>query len=256
MTGEHILVQYAVLHPGDHNVICGLNFYVDRQHFSSMEEKLRASFERGELAEAIRTLDSIFGENIFSIQHLFRDDQRRVVDKVLSTALETAESSYREVYEANYTILNFLEHLHIPAPEYLRRAAAYVVGTDLKRLFGSRHMDLERLQQLMAEAGKWSLDLHQDELGFLAANWINQRMLAIKDAPKHTAEIRQLSETLEHLMGLRLGLHHWKAQNVCFALGKEYFPEMRIAAEKGDANAAAWVEHFRHLAALLQVALE
>lgn len=256
ITGEHILVQYAVLHPGDHNVICGLNFYIDRQHFSSMETKLRASFERGELAEAIRTLDSIFGENIFSIQHLFRDDQRKVVDKVLASALDSAESSYREMFESNYPILNFLDHLNIPVPEQLRRAAGYVVSTDLKRLFDSPEMNLERLRRLMAEAGKWSLDLHQEELGYLAANWVNERMQAVKSMPGDLPAVRQLSAALEHLVELQLGLHHWKAQNLCFALSKEYYPEMQDAAEKGDVNAAAWTEHFRLLAALLQVALE
>ncbi len=256
VTGEHIQVQFAVLHPGDHNVICGLNFFIDRQHFSNMETKLRASFERGELAEAIRTMDGIFGENIFSIQHLFRDDQRRVVDKVLDPALESAEKAYREMFESNYSILHFLGHLHIPAPEQLRRAAAYVVSTDLKRMFGAKEMDLDQLRSLMAEAGKWSLDLHREELGFLAAQWINERMRAVQSFPGEVKIIRHLSEALEHLVGLPLGLHHWKAQNICFALGKEYYPQQRSAAKNGDSQAAAWVDDFRRLATLLQVALE
>lgn len=255
ITREHSVVQFAVLHPGDHNVTCGVSFFVDLESYRSMEQDLRASFERGDITDSIRLMDEHFGRNTFSIWHLFRDEQRMVVDEVLEPAYSMAEASYRQIYESNYTILNFLDHLHIPPPSHFMDAARYVVNNDLKRLFDNTDIDLQVLDALIGEANKWHLVLDSQTLGFKAAGWINRSMEDIAGHPLNPERIEAIRQVLEHLRPLPLGMHHWKAQNIYFTMWKKHFVHMQQQAEKGSPEATALLESFSALGDLLNVRL-
>jgi len=178
-----------------------------------------------------------------------------VVNEVLEPAYSMAEASYRQIFENNYTILNFLEHLHIPPPSHFMDAARYVVNTDLKRLFVQDDLDLKELDKLIGEARKWNLTLDSEALGFKAADWVNRKVRRCSKKPFELDELEKLRAVLEHLQPLPLGLHHWKAQNIFFQLWRTHYENMLKRAESDDPKAKQWVEHFTALGELLHVRL-
>lgn len=253
VTLEHLDVQFAVIHAGDHNLSCGIAAPGDPGAMRTMETALCRAFERGDLAETIRTLDAHFGQNIYSIWHLFRDEQRKVVAEVLSPTYQEAEATYRQIFENNYSVLRFLQWLSVPPPRHFLDAAAFVVETDLKRLLTGEEMDLERLDTRIQEAGRFGLSLDYDALGLLAAEWVNRRLASFGETPRDVLVLDNIREAMRRLRDLPMGLNLWKAQNVIFELSRSHYPDRVRAAGKGDAAARRWCVAFDAVAAALLV---
>ncbi len=253
LTRESATIQFAVIHYGDHNLTCGVTFFQDLESYREMEQVLGQAFERGDITEAVRRMDDFFGKHTYSIWHLFRDAQRRVVDKVLTSAYEQAEASYRDIYDRNYPILNFLEWLNIPLPHHFLDAAAYVVNTDLKRLFSQERIEPEKLRHCIEEANKWNLDLERGMLGYLAAEWVNARMDELQKNPEDNEMLSNLCQAMDHLRMLPLGLHLWRAQNIFFSLSRNELLQWRQKADNGDVEAASRLECCGRLADFLKV---
>ncbi len=255
ITKDYSVLQFAVLHPGDHNVTCGVSFFTELDSFRRMENALAECFEYGNITESIRTMDAHFGQNTFTLWHLFKDEQRMVVQQVLEPIYALAEASYRQIYESNYSILKFLDHLHVPPPGHFMDAARYVINHDLKELFEGREMDVDTLDTLIGEAMKWGLHLERDLLGFKAAEWINRRMEDVRIMFMDIEMMDNLKMAMEHLQRLPLGLHHWKAQNTFFWMARKHLPGMRARAKGGEPKATQWLETFTALGELLHVRL-
>ncbi len=253
ITRAFINFQFAVLWPGDHNLTCGLNYLHSFENYRKMEGDLQAVFNRGDLAEGIRLMDSYFNKSTFSIWHLFKDEQRKVVHALLEPSYQAAEASYRQILASNYTVLNFLQWLHIPAPNLFRDAAQYVVNTDIQRLFSEDELDEERLEILAEDAKRWSLRLDDRTLRFIAAEWISRKMGNLEETPEQTQLLKEIRNVLGQIQNLSLGLHLWKAENVYFRMACGMFQQMKERAASGDPAAMDWVEHFTVLGELLKI---
>jgi alpha-amylase/alpha-mannosidase (GH57 family) len=255
ITLQEVVISFAALHLGDHNVTCGVNLYKDVASHRRMEKELKGPFERGDITEAIRMIDGHFGANTYSVYHLFRDQQRKVVKEILTPAYQTAEASYRQVFEDSYPILNFLNWLYIPPPRLLLDAAETIVNTDLSRLFEHDKMDVYRLGQLIKDAKKFHLTIDTDTLSFSVSFWVNARMTELKAQPDNTQLIDVIKDVLSKLLPLNLALNLAESQNIYFSLGKDRLPGKRQAADRGDHDALRWIEAFTELGGLLKVKL-
>jgi hypothetical protein len=176
ITWDQSEISFAVLHLGDHNVIGGVREFVGDEAFAAMKREVQEVFRRSDIPEVIRCIDQHFGEQTSSLWHLFRDEQRAVLDRIRYSTLDEVEISFRTIYQNNYSMMNFLHNLNIPLPRALRAAAGYTVGSDVLVLFRDENMDVGRLRELVDEATRWSLDIDSQTVGYLAGNWINERM--------------------------------------------------------------------------------
>ncbi|WP_300156129.1 DUF3536 domain-containing protein [Solidesulfovibrio sp.] len=255
VTGERLDAAFAVFHAGGHNLTCGLRPFRDAASLAAMQVDLRQAFERGDLAETIRVLDAHFDTHTFSIRHLFRDEQRKVVAEALAPEFESAEAMYRQIYESNYPILNFLQWIDMPVPRHILEAAAFVVETDIRRQLSGEVLDLERLDGRIEDARRFGLSLDYEGLGLEGADWINRRAQAFGADHGNIELLSSVKESLERLRALPMGLNLFKAQNVIFELSRGRYAEKRQAAAGGDAEAGRWLELFAELAEALKVRL-
>lgn len=254
-TRQQVIISFAALHLGEHNVTCGVNLYRDLDSHRTMEVEIREAFDRGDIAEAIRVLDRNFGDGTYSVYHLFRDEQRKVVNELLAPKYEAAEAAYRQIYYDNYLILNLLEWLNIPMSRELLDAAENVVNTDLRRLFTVDIVDPERLNTLITDARRFNLQLDNETLAFAAGRWLDRHMGMLREKPDDPEIIQEINEVLTQLSLLGLRINLADSQNIYFYLGKERMNDMRKGAESGDANAGQWLEAFENLGDLLRVRL-
>jgi hypothetical protein len=198
-------------------------------------------------------MDKYYNGNIFSLWHLFRDEQRKVLDMVLKFTYESIESSYRLIYENNSTIMNFYQNLQHRVPRPFLSAAEYIINTDIKRIFEKEDLDIEKLKKLIDEIKRWSIKLDSVTIGFTASSWINSIMQRLSENREDIRLFEKIDKVLELLKSLSLPLNLWNAQNIYFAIGKSILTRMKEAVQKGDTSARTWVEGFSKLGYYLYV---
>jgi alpha-amylase/alpha-mannosidase (GH57 family) len=253
ITWDEQTISFTVLHLGDHNINAGVKDFQGSDDFALMQKEMIDAFEKGDIPEVIRLMDKHFNGNIFSLWHLFRDEQRKVLDMVLKFTYEGIESSYRQIYENNSTIINFYQNLQHRIPRPFLSAAEYIINTDIKRIFEKEDLDIEKLKKLIDEIKRWSIKIDSVTIGFIASSWVNSIMQRLSENQEDIRLFEKIDTTLELLKSLSLPLNLWSAQNIYFSISKSILSRMKEAAQTGDASAHAWVEGFSKLGYYLHV---
>jgi len=104
ITGEECTIGFAVLHLGDHNIIGGVREYMGDEPFSLMRQEIQNAFGRSDVPDVIRLMDTHFETHNYSLWHLFRDEQRKVLGQILESTLNEVEASFRQIYERSFPI--------------------------------------------------------------------------------------------------------------------------------------------------------
>lgn len=248
-------ISFAAIHLGEHNITCGVTVYKDMNTHRMMRKDISAPFERGDITEAIRQIDRHFGASVYSIYHLFKDEQRKVVDEILAPAYHSAESIYRQLYTDNYLILNFLEWLSAPAPRVILSASENIVNIDFLRIFKEKRVDIEKLKARISEAKRWALNLDEEKLAFSANNWLNRAMEELSSEPDNLELIVDINEVLSQLFSLGLSLNLASSQNIYFFHGRTWIQEMETNSSMDSGFVREWLDAFNELGGLLRVKL-
>lgn len=255
ITWEESTISFAVLHLGDHNINGGARYFKEEELFLAMQEEIESAFEKGSIPEVIRLMDKHFGDNIYSIWHLFKDEQRKILNLILQMTYKGAETSYRQIYESNYTIMNIFHGLHMKLPRPFFAAAEYILNTDMKKIFEEEVLDVEKLKKLISESQKWPINIDKTTISFVASSWVGSIMEKVQKQPENIQLFEELDNTLELLKQLPITLDLWKAQNMYFSIGRKHCDRMREKAENGDNLAKNWVDDFLKLGDYLNVNL-
>ncbi len=247
ITGEEQLVCFAVLHLGDHNLIGGVREYMGDEFFSRMRQEITDAFMKSDIPKMIRLMDRHFETHSYSLWHLFKDEQRKVLNQIIEPTLSEIADSFRQTYEQHYPIMQVMRDLQIPIPKALAATAEFILNTDLRKSLETKELDLEHLQKLVEEAKKWSFELDMTTLGFVASQRINSLMEKLSMTPEDLPLLERIETMFRILSALPLELDLWKTQNICFSISRQLNGEMRESAERGDQTAKKWVEHFNNL---------
>jgi alpha-amylase/alpha-mannosidase (GH57 family) len=254
ITGEETAIGFAVLHLGDHNLIGGVRKYMGDEPFSLMHQEIKKAFDKSDVPEVIRLMDKHFETHNYSLWHLFKDEQRKVLNQILDSTLKELEASFRQIYERHYPVMQVMKEMRIPLPEAFASATELIVGTDIRQEFQKEELDFERIEKLLEETKRWSLELEEKDLGFVVSQKINSLMEQLSKAPADISLFDTIGHIFKVMSALNLQLNLWEAQNVYFSLGKERYDEMEErAAEKGDRVAKKWLDHFSRLGDYLHV---
>jgi alpha-amylase/alpha-mannosidase (GH57 family) len=253
ITWEEKAFSFAVLHLGDQNIDAGLKDFAGDKDLSIMQDELKKGFEKGDIPEVVRLMDKYFDGNIYSLWHLFKDEQKKILDSIFQLQYEGVEAAYRQIYESNYTIMNFYYSLRKYLPRPFLVAAEYILNVDIKKVFEEEALDVEKLRKLINEAEKWRIKIDTTTIGFVVSSWVNFIMKRLYQQPEDLQLFEKIDNTLEVLRPLSLSLDLWKAQNKYFSIGKNSYNTMKEKAENGDSLAKSWIESFFKLGNYLNV---
>jgi alpha-amylase/alpha-mannosidase (GH57 family) len=253
ITAEEREIGFAVLHLGDHNLIGGVREYLGDDPFSLMRQEIKKAFRKSDVPDIIRLMDKYFETHNYSLWHLFKDEQRKVLAQILDSTLKEVETSFRQIYERHYPVMQVMREMRIPLPKAFASAAELIIGTDIGQELQNEELDFEEIHKLVEETKKWSLELDKKNLGFVMSQKINSVMQEFSAEPNRVA----LLETIEHIFGvlgdLNLEMDLWEAQNIYFSMGKEHYDAMEGKASEGDGAAQKWLEHFNRVGQSLHV---
>jgi len=253
ITGEEKEIGFAVLHLGNHNLIGGVREYMGDEPFSGMCREIKKAFGRSDITEIIRLMDTYFETHNYSLWHLFKDEQRKVLNKILESTLREIEASFRQICERHYPVMQVMREMRIPLPKAFATATELIIGHDMSQELQKEELDFDQIEKLVQEAKKWDLELGEKNLGFVATQRSNLLMEQLSKAPEEISLLETIENAFKVLNGLPLQLDLWKAQNIYFSLGKERCDEMEEKAAQGDQFARKWLDSFYRLGDSLHI---
>jgi alpha-amylase/alpha-mannosidase (GH57 family) len=253
ITRESDILSFGVLHFGDHNVNAGVRAYQSQEAYETMLQELNQTFSSADFPEVIRLLDKHFGTSTYSIKNLFRDEQRKVLDSILQSALVEIEAAYQQVYEHYYPPMRFLSELGNPIPKSFHSAADFILNSELRKTISGDTLDLERLRSLLDETQTWKVELDAEGLSYLLQQALERMMARLITNPRDTDFLKQLLTVAEILPTLPFPIDLWRVQNLYHKLLKSSYPEFQNRAQQGDETAREWLGLFVSLGQKLTI---
>jgi alpha-amylase/alpha-mannosidase (GH57 family) len=255
-TWEEKTISYAVLDLGDLNISGGVRVIDDPQEYARVQADLTEAFEKGNMTEVLQRTMRHFGPNQYSLWHLFKDEQRRIIREILAEAVGKIEGSYRDIYEANSAMMAMLTELGYPVPAPFHLAAEYIMNADLQKNFVDDNLDRERLRDLIAHVKKFSFKLDRENLRYVASQWLTSQMELFGADRDNIPLMEKIVDGLRLMAALNLDLDLWKAQNIYFEISRTAMNDKKNQAESGDVPAKKWTATFKELGSFLFVNIE
>jgi hypothetical protein len=252
ITRDSSVLSFGALHMGDHNVNGGVRTFLGDDAYRALIQEAKEPFARVDFAEVIRIMDRRFGGSNYSVRSLFRDEQRKVLDVILTSTLQEAEALYRQIYEHRAPMMRFITSLQMPLPKAFYAAAEFVLNGYLRRALERAEIDAERINSLQETAKVEGVALDSATLEFAFRRNLERMAQRLVVHPTET-ELRQLNTAVDLIERLPFSVELWAIQNAYYRIMENVYPDMRRQRNLGSNTAAAWVESFEALGRKLAV---
>jgi alpha-amylase/alpha-mannosidase (GH57 family) len=257
--------EYAVLHFGDHNFLCGIRPRGDDESYERMASDVEAAFDEASFPDTIRVIDQHFGAPGYSLSDLFRDEQRRLLADVLDAALADVESTFRSIYRGRAPLMRFLAGLDAKLPAALESTAEVVINAQLRDAL-SDHLVPAQIRGLVEEAERFGVPIDTDSLAHAyrgAVERITARIArglrdpAVFDrfGPAEERFFRGVETLVDVADTLPFEADLRRAQNLAWQVLIGHRPTLVVRAEGGDVAAARWVDTIDRLTERLHMAI-
>jgi len=249
-------LTYGALHLGDHNLSGGVGEFSGPAGFSEMVEDITRPFERGDFHETLRRFDRHFGKGTLGIKSLFRDERRRILNRILGATLLDVEGVYGRLYEDHVPLLRFLRDAEAPAPKQLQMAAEFVLQNRLKRALEEENPEPKRINALTLDARSAGVALDPTPLEFSFRKSLEHMARQLRDRPMDPGAIQRISQVLEVLAVLPFTVNLRTVQNICYEIKETTLPLMLGRVEHGELNSREWVQALREMCEKLWVKMD
>jgi alpha-amylase/alpha-mannosidase (GH57 family) len=242
---------YAVLYLGQQHIIGNISGAMNKSTFEEMFQRTSKSFRAANLGEVIGALQEYFGPEKFSLSSLFSDTKMEIIQAITEQSLDSAESTFRNVFNENYQLMSALEEAKMPMPATWNNIATYVLNTDLADFFDDPEMgDLRHLRRIVFDLKRWNIKLNDEEmLNHAAGQRVLEEIESIEVDESSVPRVLWIVEVLKIVGELGLKPRIWRSQNMFYLVTKGFRKGQWVFVNK------EWEAAFEQLAALLKVRL-
>ncbi|HEV2425753.1 MAG TPA: DUF3536 domain-containing protein [Terriglobia bacterium] len=246
---------FGVLHLGDHNVRAGIAPGGPNGEYEQLVQHLTDAFSKADAAEVARLLDERFGRQVYSLNSLFRDEQRKIVGLILEETLAEALAAYKGIYDNHAPLIRFLNALRIPLPSAFQAAARQALNGQLRLAFGRPDLDLEGIRGLLKEAAGMNVELDVETLEYAIRRRIEQSTRDVVKTQKGLEELRTLNRLLEITTLLPFSINLWKTQNIVYGW-RTHHQGLEAAPERIAGDAESWQRELGQLGEYLRLQIQ
>jgi alpha-amylase/alpha-mannosidase (GH57 family) len=220
ITGKQRSFSFAVLHFGDQNITAAVKAYEmeDASAFEAFASKAADFVQRADFPEVIRLLDRYYGHMDYSLTSLFGDEQRRIVELILTSTLLDIENSLTTIYDDHASLLHFLSQAGLPKPPALTLAAGFAINAGLRKALESETIDQPQLRSFLSLAKADQVPLDTATLSYIADQRMKRAMI---DLQMSSGSLEMLDRALmlaRTLAELPFDLNLWQAQNIWYEI--------------------------------------
>ncbi|MEM7575110.1 MAG: DUF3536 domain-containing protein [Bacteroidota bacterium] len=204
---------FAVLYLGQHHVIGGIGPRLEAEAYQDLVDELSSSFRGGSVGYSVSLINRHFGEETFTIWHLFRDEKRKILLELSERSLSIAASNFADVYYDNYQLMTEMRSNGLKLPDAFLAAVNYILPWRLTDALEQSPFDLRKLERIAADYHHWehqwsTIDAarlsHLAELAFLRE---------LERELNDEQHFQVLLRSLEIFQELKLKPKLWQCQN-------------------------------------------
>jgi alpha-amylase/alpha-mannosidase (GH57 family) len=250
VTWEQARICFAVLHLGDHNFIGGVD-HLKAEEFVKMHTLMTNAFLLSDTPGVIGGIKDYFKYHNYSLWHLFKEEQQKILNQVLKSTMVDIETSFRQIYDHHYPLMQIKNDISLPLPRMLMTVVEFILNRDISAVLEAEDVDIKLFKQLVEEMKRWAFKRDQANFTFLASERISRLMNQLSEHPDDIHLMEKIITILELLGQLNLDLDLWKAQNIYFAMGRRIYTD-NLSKTGAQERAVRWVKLFEHLGEILQ----
>jgi len=242
--------RFVVLYLGQQNILGNIREDMSETNYLELKDRVLTAFGSTNLGDVLASMQRYFDDKNFTIWHLFKDEKRKILNKISKKSLNNISSSFREIYNDNYQLMSGMRLSNIPIPGAFNSATDFILNKELHEFFDKDVLDIEKLKHLAAEFKKWKIMISNQQSFRYAASeriYYEVKKLALSDFSNH--QLVLLNDIFEILKELGMEPDIWKSQNLFFG--------MLNGLKKGEwvFSNKVWEKHFEELGGHLGVKL-
>jgi alpha-amylase/alpha-mannosidase (GH57 family) len=228
---------------------------------SASYKMFRAKVESGScdaaLLRGFEDFADVFPNAPLTLKSLFRDDQRRVVYRLLHGPISQAIDTMRRLYDENAGLMRFLTALSVPLPKVLKTMTQFVLTDKLVQAFQDDSRSSDELRACFEEARRWEFELETEELDHAVKCALDRVSGKLEENPNDIAHLARLVAVAEVAFALPLHTNIWRTQTTFYRIVKNNFPifQARADSESSPAEVTEWIRLCTQAAASLHVRL-
>ncbi|MFC1751955.1 DUF3536 domain-containing protein [Thermoproteota archaeon] len=227
VTLEEKQVDFTALYiAGNHNVISAVDYHINKVHLDKAFTQLKHQLSHGKLTEMMQTLDANFERSRYNVWHLFRDEQKRVLNQIFHVYLDDTENAFRNIYSQYSGIMQDMKELNMAIPGYFEQVMAFIFSQDICYTLGKDPLDLSKLRSYIYKAKQWSLKLDKETIAYHANKALDILMREWMVDYQNLSSIRKIILFLHSLKSLNIRLNLWQIQNNYFIICQKHFAKL------------------------------
>lgn len=213
---------FVAVYLGQHHIIGSGTDSLTDEAFNEMSLQLKAAFTSSNLAKVLQLKQQYIPHHNFSIRELFKDEQIKVLNKILEDNIEQAEENYRDIYRKNYHLLNLMQQNQQKIPNILMHNLEIVLNKELEIYFKGSGNNIKKLEQLKEEVLKWRARPYQSQLSEPASQRIINELNNLESAEYNQKEIEKIISFISICDELGIRLWRRKIQNKIFKVANNF----------------------------------
>lgn len=262
ISGESHHYLFAVFHLGGWDFHCCIQLFNGRSNYSQIKAQLWSQFNQGSVVKMILLMSHLFGEESFTLEHLFAEERHRIMNEITAKTSKRLDQLYLQVYRDNYSILVAFQREELPVPQELQVAVEVALSYRCKTIVQQLSEGIEdgeivnnrliELASIANEAVNLRCQLTLPEVCQSLENTIFQSLARIfkqGNATTLETDLHRLSQMITISQQLNLGLCLDRTQELyCNYLHQNLLPHCLLTEDKSHCH---W--ELGHLRSLLQL---
>ena len=167
----------------NHDLVCGVRELPhDSEALTKAEyENLREKFSSGEAFDDNNLMKNIFGDNIYSIQHLIKDTRQYLLTRLIERETYAIEHGVRNMVDKYQNILSMLGKSEVPLPSIVQNVAGVILNADIESAFNSERIDVAKISLSVNKSEDWGVRLNSHRINYAASSWLIARMYELEE---------------------------------------------------------------------------
>ncbi|HRY30482.1 MAG TPA: DUF3536 domain-containing protein [Elusimicrobiota bacterium] len=222
ITREEADLVCAVLHRTGHDFHGVVKNFTDEASYQGLKNALFEKLESGSFEDVQGVLRQQFPGAPFTLQDVFLEDRRRILQSIVKDILGRFDGMYRQMISENMKLVNYLVDVSYPIPEGFQLVLQYVLDQDMEKVLENLEgnaQEIAQLTRIRREAEKFRLTLNFVPLEEKIRRRVEELMESLSKNPDP-----EIARRVLHLLDLadRADVRPflWRAENLFYEVWK------------------------------------